>query len=184
MLSLFRAEESQEEADARANIGVGAAGARVPGQPTDVAEEVYTPTATVDDRTSLPPTPSYRRVVETAEPPLALGGPTAMQVDAAPRIASVKVAEPSIPPPTPAAGTQTALPPPPFSSQKQQPPPTSVPPPPDPLPASGAALGARSTTGASAAPVTSAVHVSVPAGEEDEDEPMPTIDLGSDSDSE
>ncbi|KAL1944305.1 hypothetical protein VTO73DRAFT_3490 [Trametes versicolor] len=183
MLSLFRAEESQEEADARANIGVGAAGERVPGQPTDVAEEVYTPTATVDDRTSLPPTPSYRRVVETAEPPLALGGPTAMQVDAAPRIASVKVAEPSIPPPTPAAGTQTqtALPPPPFSSQKQQPPPTSLPPPPDPLPASGAALGARSTAAASAAPVT---HASMPAGEDDEDEPMPTIDLGSDSDSE
>lgn len=74
MLSLFRAEESQEEADARANIGVGAAGERVPGQPTDVAEEVYTPTATVDDRTSLPPTPSYRRVVETAELALARGG--------------------------------------------------------------------------------------------------------------
>lgn len=179
MLSLFRTEESQEETDARAKIGVGAADERVPGQTTDVAGVSTSP---VDDRTSLPHTPSSRRVVETAELALALGGPTAMQVDAAPRIASVKVAEPSIPPPTPAAGTHTAVSAPPFSSQ--QPPPTSLPPPPDTLAASGAALGTRSTTAATAATVTSGAPASVPAAEDDEDEPMPTIDLGSDSDSE
>ncbi|OJT12538.1 hypothetical protein TRAPUB_10939 [Trametes pubescens] len=174
MLSLFRAEEGQEEADARANIGVGAAGDRVPGQTTDVAEASTPP---VDDRTSPPYTPTSPRVVQTAEP---LGAPTAMQVDVAPRIASAKVAEPSISRPTPAAGTQSI---PPFSSQQQFPP-TALPPPPDPLSASGAALGARSPAAATAAPVTSAAPVHMPAGEEDEDEPMPTIDLGSDSDSE
>ncbi|KAJ8453861.1 hypothetical protein ONZ51_g13359 [Trametes cubensis] len=61
-------------------------------------------------------------------------------------------------------------------------PPTTFQPRPDPLPTSSAGLPRPVTT--STTPVTSVIPGAAPAGEDDDDEPMPTIDLGSDSDSE
>ncbi|KAI0638331.1 rRNA processing/ribosome biogenesis-domain-containing protein [Trametes polyzona] len=183
MLSLFRAEESQEESEARANIGVGVVEERVPGR-TGEAEEL---TSLVDNRTTLPPrAPSSRSIgdVQNAETPRG-GERTPMQVDVAPpaipSTVGTRVAEPVIQrtPPAPVAVQQPAV----VAAQALHSPPSSLPPPPDPLPSSSAALGTRSTTASTAPPVTSAAVASVPA-DEDEDEPMPTIDLASDSDSE
>ncbi|KAI0832574.1 rRNA processing/ribosome biogenesis-domain-containing protein [Trametes gibbosa] len=179
MLSLFRAEESQEEADARVNIGLGIVDKRVPGQ----AELSEDPKSPVSGRTTLPPgapAPRPIEMVQNAEASLAQEQ-TAMQVDVAPpgrsNAVGAKVAEPSVRNGSTTSRTVDDV------AQPCQLPPTSLPPPPDPLPTRNAALGTRSTT-TTVPPVTGATAAPLPAGDDDEDEPMPTIDLGSDSDSE
>ncbi|KAI0375789.1 hypothetical protein BV20DRAFT_984840 [Pilatotrama ljubarskyi] len=187
MLSLFRAEESHEEADARTNIGMDVIEERGPGRTTEVAEAL---TPLVDDRTTLARAPSGQalEVVESAGAPPAAQerSGTAMQVDVAPLVSSgapsappsAPIGEqpmPSVPPKSVAQHTAAGM------AQTSGVPPTSLPPPPDPLPSSSAALGTRSTP-LSAPPVPA--PAAVRTDHDDEDEPMPTIDLGSDSDSE
>ncbi|KAH9850732.1 rRNA processing/ribosome biogenesis-domain-containing protein [Lenzites betulinus] len=177
MLSLFRVEESQEEADARLNLGVGIVDKYVPGQ-TELSEELTSP---ADNRTTLPPgalAPRPIKMVQNAEASRAQEQ-IVMQVDVAPpggsNAVGANVARPSIQTTLTTAVAAIGDVTQPFQL------PTSLPPPPDPLP-SKAAVGKQSST-TTASSVTSATPVPLPV-DDDDDEPMPTIDLGSDSDSE
>ncbi|KAI0352983.1 hypothetical protein OH77DRAFT_1427754 [Trametes cingulata] len=185
MLSLFRAEESQEETDARTNIGVGVIEERTPGRTTDVPEE-FTPL--VEDHVTLTRGPLMRplEAVETTGAPPTAQEPsgTAMQIDVTPPVTCSALSAPTREPPTLSVSPEAIV----HhgaegTANQSRSPPTSLPPPPDPLPSNGAALGIRSTT-TTAPPVTNALPASLPADDDDDDEPMPTIDLGSDSESE
>ncbi|KAI0650589.1 rRNA processing/ribosome biogenesis-domain-containing protein [Trametes meyenii] len=179
MLSLFRAEESQEESDTRTNVGLGV----VPDE-SDIAE-LLAPTVNVLPRETLAEVAEATR--NASRPQVQAQKYAAMQVDVAPPAAPsavvAKVAEPSIP----SALAVPAMPPAAASTLENfHVPPSSLPPPPDPLPSSTAASGPRSTT-IPAPPTTPTAPPPMPTEEEaddDDDEPMPTIDMGSDSDSE
>ncbi|KAI0775967.1 rRNA processing/ribosome biogenesis-domain-containing protein [Trametes elegans] len=158
MLSLFRAEESQEEADARTSIGIAVMEERAPGRSDSDVPESLTP----QDQNSTP------MQVDVVQPKRST-------------IAKTTIAEPAMQPVFPevaehhpAVGT---------IHQPLQVLQSSPPPPPDPLPSRTVALGSQPATTA-IPPVTSAAPASSLAqDDDDDDEPMPTIDLGSDSDS-
>ncbi|KAI0335615.1 hypothetical protein GY45DRAFT_1316983 [Cubamyces sp. BRFM 1775] len=181
MLSLFRAEESQDETDARAAAGVVVIQERHPERSNvtevipplvDQTAQVGAPLARASEMANAAGQTPQTRVTSSA----------AMQVDDAPQINSTVASTASVlsdesahrklTTPHGSGGTAHGV----------HIPPTSLPPPPDPLPTSSAALPRPVTT--STIPVTSVVPGATLAGDDDDDEPMPTIDLGSDSDSE
>ncbi|TFK94656.1 hypothetical protein K466DRAFT_475938 [Polyporus arcularius HHB13444] len=175
-LSLFRAEEGEEEVDTRNRVGL-----KVLDEPVmepDVAERL-TPHVELSNTSNTPrhpPEAGRNTGSYTAQEPMVVH----MHVDVAPT--------PTPPTQTPqlAQSSQQAIelqaaPTPTFNRPDAQ---NSLPPPPDPLPSNSAALGPPSTARA-IPPVTAHIPpVAAQTGEEDdEDEPMPSIDLGSDSDS-
>ncbi|CDO76547.1 hypothetical protein BN946_scf184982.g6 [Trametes cinnabarina] len=176
MLSLFRAEESREETDARMTLGVDVNEERSLMQPA-ASEKIMPP----EDDQRAAGAPAVQAGNNGGAPPTQASGNISMQVDEAPQHGStIAVSEstfkPAAPiPPVLHAGLSAA--------QTSQPPQTSLPPPPDPLPTRNAAFGAGSATTLST-PVTSAAPGVLPIADDDDEEPMPTIDLGSDSESE
>ena len=184
MLSLYRAEEGEEEVDARQGAGLATIDEYDLGEP-NVAAGSQTPHTQIQKALSS--------ALHQAPDPARIPGPsapqesnvTAMQVDATPTASSaLSVSRTSahaiaLKPPS-----QTTLEPPTSLGLAQT---SSPPPPPDPLPSSTAALGLRSiaSTTSTIPAITPVAPVAAPAREEDdEDEPMPAIDLGSDSESE
>ncbi|KAI0677400.1 rRNA processing/ribosome biogenesis-domain-containing protein [Trametes maxima] len=174
MLSLFRAEESHEESSTRTNVGLG-----VVEEGPDVSDAAVLSALSVDalSRDSLPRAGEATKNADILKAQAQNG--SAMQVDVAPPAGPstviARVADASIPP----ASAVPAVPPAAASTSKNfQVPPSSLPPPPDPLPSNTAASDARSAMN------TAALVTSTSAGDDEDDEPMPTIDMGSDSESE
>ncbi|KAI9000871.1 rRNA processing/ribosome biogenesis-domain-containing protein [Trametes punicea] len=180
MLSLFRAEESQEEIDARTTLGVAAIEEDDPAQ-SHAAEKIVLPLNGQTEQPRASISPPVEVVNNAGAPPAPGQSSTAVQVDIAPPLASTTygaIGTESVQlAPRQGSISQAEV----RTSQSSQARPTSLPPPPDPLPSSSATLGPRSAT-TFAPPVSSAIPL--PAEDDDEDEPMPAIDLGSDSDSE
>ena len=186
-LSLFRAEEGEEELNTRRRVALDT----LPDRPDPGSNASESPTPLGAGRTSLWNT--SRQLLEAAKNAGAsssqvLGDavPVPMQIDAP--AAPVMVQQPSQLPAPPSVGLRHPQSPPllavypAVTGHLAQLP---LPPPPDPLPSRSAALGPKPTT-ASIPTVTQAAPVPAPVGQGDDsdDEPMPTIDLGSDSESE
>ncbi|KAI0720268.1 rRNA processing/ribosome biogenesis-domain-containing protein [Cerioporus squamosus] len=176
LLSLFRAEEGEEEMDTRTRVGLTVLDE--PVMEPDVAERL-TPHAEHSNTSNTPrPHPEVGRNSGsyTVQEPMVVP----MHVDVSPA-----PTPPTLPPQLAQSSQQSielqAAPIPTLSDRVAQNP---LPPPPDPLPSNSAALGPPSTT-STIPPVTTHIpQAAAPTGEEDDDdEPMPTIDLGSDSDS-
>ncbi|KAI9056538.1 hypothetical protein FKP32DRAFT_1599270 [Trametes sanguinea] len=178
MLSLFRAEESREETEARMALGVDVNEERSPMRSLDT--EKMNPL--VDERRASIP-PAVQSVNNAGAPPAQASSNIAMQVDPTPLHGSTIAAAALEPLAQTVAPKPSGLQAEPAAAQVYQVPQTSLPPPPDPLPSSSAAVGTRSAT-TLATPVSSAAPGVLSAADEDDDEPMPTIDLGSDSESE
>ncbi|KAH9899725.1 rRNA processing/ribosome biogenesis-domain-containing protein, partial [Cubamyces lactineus] len=179
MLSLFRAEESQEEADARTAAGVVVVEEHRPRRSNAI--ENYPPLVDQTARESAP-LAGVDEMANGASQALRTQDTSsaAMQVDDAPQINPTVVNTAPAPSDGPAHRNLTTLHGSRGTATEVHLPPTSLPPHPDPLPTSSVALPRPVTS--STTPVTSVVPGVVPAGEDDDDEPMPTIDLGSDSD--
>ena len=181
MLSLFRAEEGEEEADTRRHIGLDVLDERVI-RASD-ATGSFTPQQA--GRTNIPSTspPEPQAAKSTGAPIIQEPyGTVAMQVDVPPSASTED--EPSRFPPQP-VGLKPPQPPTPFAydqSTSRRTEQSPLPPPPDPLPSTSAAFGPTSMT-ASIPPATQTTF-HAPTEDDDDDEPMPTIDLGSDSESE
>ncbi|PIL37289.1 hypothetical protein GSI_00982 [Ganoderma sinense ZZ0214-1] len=184
MLSLFRAEEGEEELDIRRRIGLDVLPDRA-----DPGSGVSGSQMPLDaGRTSLwnAPRPSIETGNNSGTLSLLARDTVPMQVDAP---ASPVIIQPSQLPAPPSVGLrhpQTPAPPvnyPAETGDMAQ----SPPPPPDPLTSGSGVVGPKSAT-VSVPPVTHATTVWTPMDQDDDsdnvDEPMPTIDLGSDSESE
>ena len=180
MLSLYRAEEGEEEVDARQGAGLATIDEYDFGEPNVAAGSQIQKALS----NALHQAPDSARIPGPSAPQES--NVTAMQVDATPTASSaLSVSRTSahaiaLKPPS-----QTTLEPPTRLSLAQ--PSSPPPPPPDPLPSSTAALGLRSiaSTTSTIPAITPVAPVAAPAREEDdEDEPMPAIDMSSDSESE
>ncbi|KAM5534268.1 hypothetical protein V8D89_010878 [Ganoderma adspersum] len=188
MLSLFRTEEGEEELDTRRRIGLDALPDRaVPG--SDVSESQMP----LDGGRTSPwksSRPSIERGNNSGTPSFQARDTVPMQVDAP--TAPVTI-QPSQLPAPPSVGLRHPQSPAPLvnhpaetGDMAQSP----LPPPPDPLPSGSGVVGPKPAT-ASIPPATHATHattVRTPICQDDDsddaDEPMPAIDLGSDSESE
>ncbi|KAL7282519.1 hypothetical protein ACG7TL_003990 [Trametes sanguinea] len=178
MLSLFRAEESQAETEARRVLGVDVNEERSPMQSPDT--EKINPLA--DERRASSP-PAVQSLNNAGAPPPQAPSNIPMQVDPAPLHGSTIAAAAAEPLVQSVASKPPGAQAEPGKARIYQVPQTSLPPPPDPLPSNNAAMSTRSTTTLTAH-VSSAAPGVLPTADEDDDEPMPTIDLGSDSESE
>ncbi|KAI0722827.1 rRNA processing/ribosome biogenesis-domain-containing protein [Earliella scabrosa] len=186
MLSLFRAEEGEEEKENRKRIGLGVPDEQESGQPA-VDDSQTQPSA---GRINVPHAQGSltgQAAKSTGEPLTQELNTMAMQVDvpaaalttASPRMSSSSapssLSHPAGPLGQPTHHATTSIP---TTAN-------TLPPPPDLLPSNQVAVFPQSTT----TPIPPAINVtpaSAPGGEEidDDDEPMPTIDLRSDSESE
>lgn len=185
MLSLFRAEEGEEELDTRRRIGLDAL--PDPAVPGSAVSETQMPLDA--GRTSLwnASRPSIETGNNSGTPSLQARDTVPMQVDAP--TAPVTI-QPSQLPAPPSVGLRHPQSPAPLANHPaetghmaQSP----LHPPPDPLPSGSGVVGPKPAT-ASILPITHATTVRTPIGQDDDsddaDEPMPPIDLGSDSESE
>ncbi|KAI0750951.1 rRNA processing/ribosome biogenesis-domain-containing protein [Daedaleopsis nitida] len=179
MLSLFRAEEGDEESDARSRVGLRVLDDRPVGQTADIEgiEAVH--------KSSAPFIPT--KVAESPGEPFSQERSiTAMQVDVpAAGSTAPNLARPPESPIKTHASTSSARPPQ-YLSTSLRAPEYTLPPPPDPLPSNSVALGAHHAATTTIPPMTHATPGPAATGDDngDDDEPMPTIDLGSDSDPE
>lgn len=185
-LSLFRAEEGEEELDNRKRVALDTL-LDLPDPGSGASES---PMPLGARRKNLWNT--SQQLLEAAKNSGAFSSqdiryavPVPMQVDAP--AAPVVVQQPSQLPAPPSIGLRYPQSPPPLAAYPAD---TGhlaqslPPPPPDPLPSRSATLGPKPTT-ASIPPVTQAPAPIVQDDDSDNaDEPMPTIDLGSDSESE
>ena len=186
MLSLFRAEEGEEEKENRKRIGLGVPDEQESGQPA-VDDSQTQPSA---GRINVPHAQGSltgQAAKSTGEPLTQELNTMAMQVDvpaaalttASPRMSSSSapssLSHPAGPLGQPTHHATTSIP---TTAN-------TLPPPPDLLPSNPVAVFPQSTT-TPIPPVINVTPASAPRGEEidDDDEPMPTIDLRSDSESE
>ena len=168
-LSLFRAEEGHEEKEMRRGLGL------VTDDEARDTDSTVAATAPVVTAGSIAPTPApstvsqvVRTSVETSHSTVRTG------TDAVSKIAASStsvIQKTTVETPAVAELTSTV--------QRSHPAyVTSLPPPPDPLPSSSRIVPTVSVPQVTSLPGPADVRMDV----EDEDEPMPSIDLGSDSD--
>ncbi|RPD67014.1 hypothetical protein L226DRAFT_477086 [Lentinus tigrinus ALCF2SS1-7] len=178
MLSLFRAEEGEEEIDVRNRVGL-----RVLSEPAmepDVAEKL-TPQVQQSNTSNTPRNlPGAKRNTgsSTAQEPALVP----MQVDVPP--APTPSTVPRIPQLAQSSQHSIELQAAPIPTVNDPVAQNLLPPPPDPLSSDSAGLGPSSTATVIPPATTHMTPIATSTGEDDDDEPMPTIDLGSDSDSE
>lgn len=175
MLSLFRAEEGEEEMDVRKRVGL-----MVLAEPViqpDVAERL-TPHVEQSNTSNTPRNlpEAERNTGSSAAQELEL---VSMQVDVPP--ARTPAVLPHLAQLQQSIQLQAA----PILTVHRSDAHNPLPPPPESLSSSSTVLRSPLTVAAIPSTTASITPTAVPTGdEEDEDEPMPTIDLGSDSDSE
>lgn len=182
MLSLFRAEEGEEELDTRRRTGLHAL--PEPAVSGSVASESQMP---LDGGLWNASRPSIETGNNSGTPSFHARDTVPMQVDAP--TAPVTIQPSQLPAPLsvglrhPQSPTPLANHPAETEHMAQSP----LPPPPDPLPSGSGVVGPKAAT-ASILPAPHATTVRAPIGQDDDsddaDEPMPPIDLGSDSESE
>ena len=166
-LSLFRAEESQEESDMRDALGVATADDLHPAPPLQTDVVMQPPPVVPSPPPVFPVSTQSRLPTVTDSATTSLPMLQAAQTQALPTNIQLQDVAQNAPPPaelatplTPSAGPFTAVP--------------------------GSALIERptaSTDNALASSIAPKVSVAPVVAEEDDDEPMPSIDMDSDSDS-
>ncbi|EJF56606.1 hypothetical protein DICSQDRAFT_71225 [Dichomitus squalens LYAD-421 SS1] len=176
LLSLFRAEEGEEEADTRRRVGLHVLDERSDRLPDATGSQTPHEAEWTRLQPSVPQAARSPGAPSAQEP----YGTVAMQVDVSPLAPTAGQA--SRDPPS-SAGLERSQPPTSFAHKQSATHRTaqSPLPPPDPLPSNSTALSLESKP-ASDLPVTQATAPLME--DDDDDEPMPTIDLASDSESE